>query len=57
MTERALQVMKTDRDEGASQAWRMLWRRIIRNRSIVLGAVVLDRDRPGFDFCPRDIGL
>jgi peptide/nickel transport system permease protein len=41
MTERALQVMKTDREEGASQAWRMLWRRIIRNRSIVLGAVVL----------------
>lgn len=41
MTERALQVMQTDREEGASQAWRMLWRRIIRNRSIVLGAVVL----------------
>lgn len=41
MTERALQVMKTDRAEGASQAWRMLWRRIIRNRSIVLGAAVL----------------
>ena len=41
MTDRALQVMRTDREEGASQAWRMLWRRIVRNRSIVLGAVVL----------------
>ena len=41
MTERALQVMQTNREEGASQAWRMLWRRIVRNRSIVLGAVVL----------------